>query len=100
MQVRQGDVLLVEVEEPEGLEQITVGGDRIVLAEGEATGHAHVVSSADAVMLARGAERFLRVVRPTMLRHDEHREISLPARTFRVIRQREYSPERIRNVAD
>jgi hypothetical protein len=91
---------LESCDEPEGLEQVDPSGDRVILAEGEATGHYHAASASDAVLLAKGTERFLRVVRPTMLKHDEHREIKLPAGTFRVVRQREYSPGEIRQVSD
>ena len=37
---------------------------------------------------------------PVALEHDEHETIQLPPGDYRIIRQREYSPEAIRNVAD
>lgn len=79
-QYRQGDVLVVRIHadlrraEPVGREN-----GCIVLAQGEATGHAHAISEANAAMLAKGAARFLRVQqKPVFLRHEEHRKIELP----------------------
>jgi hypothetical protein len=102
---RQGDVLLVAVAVlPEGAKDITPD-DRIVLAYGEVTGHAHAIEEpASKARPARlwdaGAERFLQVLEKTALRHEEHAPVELPAGVYRVVQQREYSPEEIRNVAD
>ena len=82
--LRQGDVLLVRMEAlPEGVVRVGRRG-RIVLAEGEATGHAHVVASRDAVVHVdpRADERFLLVrgKRPVVLRHEEHDPIAVLTR--------------------
>jgi hypothetical protein len=91
VQVRQGDVLLDPCLEPEGLVPIDPQGDLIVLAEGEANGHLHAVSAADAWLLkASTGERYLRVVRPTPLSHEEHPAIGLVPTIYRVVRDREY----------
>jgi hypothetical protein len=37
---------------------------------------------------------------PAALAHDEHATIMLPPGNYRIVRQREYSPEEIRDVAD
>ena len=102
---RQGDVLLVRVAAlPEGAKDITPE-ERIVLAYGEVTGHAHAieelaVKARPARLWDAGAERFLQVLEKTSLRHEEHAPIDLPEGVYRVVQQREYSPEEIRNVAD
>jgi hypothetical protein len=44
--------------------------------------------------------RFLRIVSTSLLTHEEHRAIPLPPGLYRVARQREYSPDVIRHVAD
>jgi hypothetical protein len=92
VQVRQGDVLLDPCREPEGLVPIDHHGDRIVLAEGEATGHLHAVPAADARLLAApDGGRYLWVVRPTALTHEEHQPaIELVPGIYRVVRDREY----------
>lgn len=106
---RQGDVLVVQIDripsdaKPESIE------DRIVLAYGEVTGHAHAISKDDAhsyrtefpaPIFDWRAERFLSVAVKAHLKHEEHATIEIPAGNYAVIQQREYSPEEIRNVAD
>jgi hypothetical protein len=100
-QARQGDVFIERCATPRSkLEPVPAEAGRVILAHGEATGHAHALPMADAALFARGAERFLRVVRETELQHDEHAPVRLTPGYFRVTIQREYSPEGIRNVAD
>lgn len=101
---RQGDVLIVAVVElPEGLRPVPRDNGRAILAYGEATGHAHAVLE-DVELLAADIaemeETFLRVEKECSVVHDEHDTIALPAGDYLVRRQREYSPEEIRTVAD
>ncbi len=94
-QFRQGDVLLLQVDflPPDATPADPENG-RIVLAEGEATGHAHAVSASGAVLLRTpGGQRYLRLERGSEIVHEEHRSISLPAGQYEVIRQREFSPD-------
>jgi hypothetical protein len=97
---RQGDVLIVPVNE---LEKVPLEAGRIVLAHGEATGHAHVVEG-EATFLAADLEdlerRFLLIEAEAMVVHDEHDTITLPPGAYEVRRQREYQPEAPRFVAD
>jgi hypothetical protein len=44
--------------------------------------------------------RFLLLATQALLTHDEHAPIPLPAGAYRVVRQREYTPEQVRDVAD
>ena len=99
---RQGDVLIIPAAAiPAGAQRQRIEG-RIVLAEGEATGHAHALYEPEKVSLwaAANDERYLEVVRPTALRHEEHAPIDLAPGLYRVVRQYEYTPEDIRRVAD
>lgn len=101
---------------------------RVILAHGEVTGHAHEVIVADETtdvdlpaaefFEEPDGRRVLLVTRPCVLRHEEHGAIALnPAvpemvrqgdvlllpigcGAWEVKRQREYSPEKVRNVAD
>lgn len=96
---RQGDVLLIPIYRvPENYQHIPVDGP-IVLAHGEATGHAHTV---DGAMLFHGpmGEVIIDVTEHTEVKHQEHTAIPLEIGFYRVVRQREYTPEAIRNVAD
>ncbi len=51
-------------------------------------------------LVAKGAERFLKVTRTVELKHEEHTRIELPAGKYRVVQQVEYTPLGLRNVAD
>jgi hypothetical protein len=99
---RQGDVLLVRVGELPKHAQDVTPSDRIVLAYGEVTGHAHAIYEplTKARLWNADAERFLQIIATTGLRHEEHATIELPVGVYKVVQQREYQPEGIRNVAD
>jgi len=95
--VRQGDLLLVPIGGlPEGVRPVRSG--RIVLARGEATGHAHVVDDERASLhsLEWPATRFLSVVgeEPVFLVHEEHDRLEVQPGVYEVRRQREYEPSR------
>jgi hypothetical protein len=115
--IRQGDVLLVPVDpdvvEGGGAPRSRSAVERVrgglVLAEGEATGHAHVVRDEHArlerqgfgeerrVPYHRGAwgkSRLVLIVEesPVTLAHEEHEPLTLPPGAYEVRRQREYVP--------
>jgi hypothetical protein len=104
---RQGDVLVVPIDEaevPAGL--VPAPRDRsgrLILARGEATGHAHVATGEGLQLLCLPDDieaMFLQVRVYGRLSHEEHGAIPLPAGYYRVVRQREYVPGSIRFVAD
>jgi hypothetical protein len=106
---RQGDVLIQPVPEDEVPEAVKAlpptprdGRGRIVLALGEATGHAHAITAPGTLL--RDANEMtadhLHLPSGGRLVHEEHAAISLPAGWYRVIRQREYIPGAVRYVAD
>jgi hypothetical protein len=103
---RQGDLLIVEVEaETESVHGTPVPRDergRIILAEGEATGHAHAILDREAELWETTSQRYLRVLAEggVALTHEEHATITIPAGDWVVIRQREYVPEGEQQVAD
>ena len=79
----------------------TIENGDVVLAHGEVTGHHHGVPMRHAGEFATGGgARILMVKKPTALVHQEHSAIPLKPGAFEIIRQCEYSPEAIRNVAD
>ena len=103
---RQGDVLVIPIDGqvPKDAAPEKAEAGRVILAHGEATGHAHAVLERDATIHARTTgmtvERWLSARKPTALVHEEHAPFPVPKGNSLVIRQREYSPEAIRNVAD
>jgi hypothetical protein len=104
VQYRQGDVLLCAVDEiPPRAKRVPRDGDRVVVAEGELTGHAHAFP-AKGVRLFRekgGQRTFLTVAAGgARLSHEEHGSILVPAGQYELRRQREYSPAAPRRVRD
>ena len=106
---RQGDILLIFIATiPTEAKKTRRKNGRLILAEGEATGHAHTVidRGADLYELVNSADiaemrqRFLRVDQDVELVHDEHATIALPPGAYEVRRQREYAPEAPRRIAD
>src|SRR5262245_14688454 len=96
---RQGDILILPIAEdavPPAARELAPaardGHGRMVLALGEATGHAHAI--ADPGELLCDPDPFvpdhLHLPSGGQLVHEEHGPISLPAGWFQVVRQREY----------
>jgi hypothetical protein len=100
---RQGDVLVVAFEGiPRRAKSVDRDRGRVVLAYGEATGHAHAIADPGAALLQHEDELYLRVTAAggVGLRHEEHDTIVVPPGSYRVVRQREYAPEAPHVVAD
>lgn len=94
--VRQGDIYLVPIDTlPDGLTEVPRDRGRIVLAEGEATGHLHTIEAPEATFLAQDLAdiegRFLAVEAEVALTHPEHSTIQVRPGAYRVVRQREYT---------
>ena len=90
---RQGDVLLVALEALPEQARLEPRTGRIVLAEGEVTGHAHAIEARDARTYTHGGERYLLTRSRAQLIHEEHAPIALPPGAYQVVIQREYAPE-------
>lgn len=101
-QFRQGDVLVEYIGEiPPAAKRVSKRGlKRITVAHGEATGHHHSIDIAAADWWKSDQEQFVEVKQATALTHQEHALIPLAPGQVKIVRQREYSPEEIRNVAD
>jgi hypothetical protein len=101
---RQGDVLLIRVAMIQAAIEIPRDTqNRIVLAHGEVTGHAHAIHDETAELFRGRAANtgvFLQVVNRVELRHEEHTTVRVPKGAYRVLRQTEYSPGELRQVAD
>lgn len=106
----QGDVLIIPAD-PSLLESSTpVGpeGDRLVLAHGEVTGHAHAFYDLkQAALFAQtdvttGQKReFLQVREPATLKHEEHRALVILPGAYEIKKPKEYVPNELpRAVAD
>jgi hypothetical protein len=97
--IRQGDVLLVPVTAVpgEGRQEVDRQQGRLVLQEGEATGHAHVVRDECAQLVTAGQARVLYLLVngavPASLEHEEHATLLVPPGVYAVRRQREWSDD-------
>ena len=102
MQYRQGDVFIERVKSiPNDAKAVAPISGRIVLAEGEATGHAHTVEQDYGTLHEVGGVLYLKIAAPAPLEHQEHATVTLPRGVYRVTRQREWSDEQEpRVVAD
>jgi hypothetical protein len=99
MMWRQGDIYFSTVN---SIPTKAIPLTHCVLAEGEATGHSHRIEQAGiAELLEYEGSRFLRILGDSaVVMHQEHAPIVLPQGTYRVWRQREYTPRGIRRVVD
>lgn len=97
---RQGDVLIVKTNEKADGKPIAARDGRLILAEGEATGHHHSVPATAAQLFAVDERMMLVVGEETEVQHQEHGAIRIAPGTYWVVRQREYTPQAIRRVMD
>lgn len=111
---RQGDILIERVAKKPASK--TKRQSDAILAHGEVTGHSHAIEEPPVAKLADVAEpwtiesdlsdsgpmtrKFMALTKDSAVVHQEHARIPLERGKYRVTRQREYSPEAIRNVAD
>lgn len=95
---RHGDVLIAPAE---AIPQNARRSSQAVLAYGEITGHSHRIEDPDkAEVWEYQGERFLKLLAPARVIHEEHQPIALEPGIYRVWQQREYTPEAIRRILD
>jgi hypothetical protein len=106
-QIQQGDVLFRKVYKmPAGVRPVVRTGGVLVIAEGEATGHHHVIAANGASMLVlekNGRNDFyLEVTEPVTITHDEHKPLTIPTGVYKIGRVKEYDyfAEMERRVVD
>ena len=94
-QRRQGDVLLVKIDElPTDAKKEDTGKRDVVIAHGEVTGHKHQFVFRDAEMFRGGAGQVLRVLKDgAPLEHEEHSPIEFPAGIYERPVQVEHTDE-------
>lgn len=98
----QGDVFLVRVEKmPAKACKVEKAERGYIIAEGEATGHAHVID-ADIECYEKDKILYIKTQREVPLSHEEHTEILVPPGIWKVGIVQEYDAfqEEARNVRD
>lgn len=111
--IRQGDVLLLPVPSmPEDCEIIPDVQNRIVLAYGEVTGHAHAISDHISshrpspqrykarLFRALNGQRYLHVHEQVTLTHEEHSAHVITPGIYAIPAQVEYTPAELQPVID
>ncbi len=90
-QIQHGDVLLTRVEKlPKGCNPVAKHNDVIVVAEGESTGHCHVITEKGATLLELKGEFYLEVTEPVTITHEEHKALPIPEGIYHIGRVKEY----------
>lgn len=76
--------------------------EKPILAEGETTGHCHLLTKDVDVFELETGEREFTLVEPTTLIHQEHKTLEIPSGAFISDRVIEYDPflEKARKVRD
>ena len=100
-QYRQGDVF-IELTTTLPKTAKRVEAKRLVLAEGEVTGHAHVCDCPTAELYEDGGIKYLVIPKKAQapVVHEEHATITLPPGIYTVEPQFENTPEELKRVAD
>lgn len=99
---QHGDVLGRRLKTlPAGKQEIVSRG-RCVLAEGEHTGHAHVVEDDEAELIKIGERILLKLGRAATVIHQEHKPIHLAPGIWEVgqVREHDYFAQMVRPVLD
>ena len=97
---RQGDVFIQQSAIPKDAKPVTV--KRIVLADGEVTGHQHAIVADPTICTAyeKDGKIYLHIESPVDLVHEEHAPITLPPGDYVSYIQREYDSLGTRRVED
>lgn len=102
---RHGDLLVHIVKRPDlRLIKQFVEDNDVVLLAGEATGHNHRLQGDFTLFRSNDKKEqgmgYFEVHTKANLNHEEHGVIDLPQGFYAIVRQREYTPERIVYVRD
>jgi hypothetical protein len=108
-QIQHGDVLIRKIKKlPAGVRQ----GERapngsLIIAEGEATGHHHVITAPKGATLwilpKDGIDQmYLEVTEPVTITHEEHKELPIPPGIYEIgrVREHDYFADMERRVVD
>lgn len=87
---QQGDVLLKKLDTMPVGDPKTVAKRRLVIAEGEHTGHAHVIEDDEAELVMLGERMLLKLSRQATIVHEEHKPITLSPGIWEVGRVKEF----------
>lgn len=101
LNLQQGDVLCVKLENLPPGEQKVIARRRLVVAHGE-SGHSHVIEDDEAELIQIGERMLLSLTRQATLKHEEHGPITLSPGIWEIGRVQEFDYFRMmqRQVVD
>ena len=102
---QQGDVIIERISKiPESAEKKEPNHARgIVLADGEISGHLHLIEDTDVVTLYEdNGRKYLKIDEPTSVSHDEHKTIDMTTGEYeiRIVQEYDHFAEEAREVRD
>lgn len=102
---RQGDVVLFPVNAmPPGLTPVAPRNGRLIVAEGEVTGHAHALvlekENAELWLDEKAGAIYARIMAPTPLVHEEHGMQTIQPGIYRYLPEIEYVAQELRRSID
>jgi hypothetical protein len=94
---RHGELIIRVVKEVKGKKR-----NNLILAEGEATGHKHEITTGDAELYDENGTLYLSVKSEAELTHQDHDTITLPKGNYEITIQKEYvvGEDKYRKVSD
>jgi hypothetical protein len=101
--LQHGDVLLKRIAKlPTGLTEVQRRDGCLVIAEGEATGHHHVITATPAKLYELKGELYLEVTEPVTITHEEHKTLPIPPGIYEIgiVKEYDYFAEMERRVVD
>jgi hypothetical protein len=90
-QLQHGDVLLKSIEIlPKGVKPVQRQNGSLVIMEGEATGHKHVVAEKSANLWELNGQLYLEVTEQVAIQHEEHKRLPVPQGLYGIAQVREF----------
>lgn len=101
MMYQQGDVLLKSIEKMPNGKPVPRKARGYVLADGEVTGHAHVIES-DVLLIEKDGVLYLGCEGDVIIKHEEHGHITIPAGNYEIgiVQEYDHFSEEARQVQD
>jgi hypothetical protein len=90
-QLQHGDVLLRRIGKlPWGIKPVQRQNGRLVVMDGEATGHKHAITENGAKLWELKGEMYLEIIAPVTIQHDEHKPLPIPPGIYQIGQVKEY----------
>ena len=89
--LQHGDVIIRGIASlPKGVKPVARRNGAIIVAEGEATGHHHVITQKGATLMELKGELYLEVTEPVTITHEEHKPLPIPEGIYHIGKVKEY----------